>query len=94
MLWSMYGASFDDSAGCTRNRCTNAGYDLAGQQGDERPQADGDHRQHPAPPPDVDDEQAEREQRDQHQQVDRRQLHVDVGVRGAVDGASVENVSS
>ena len=60
MLCSMYGRSFDDSAGCTRNRWTNAGYDRAGHDGHERPQPDGEHRQHPAPPPDVDDEQHRR----------------------------------
>ena len=59
----------------------------ADQQRHERPQADGDDRIAPAPPPDVDDEQPEREQRDDQQQVDGRQLGVDVGVGGAVDHA-------
>ena len=51
----------------------------------QHPQADAHHRQHPAAPPDVGDEEAEGEHRDQDQQVRDAQLHVHVGVGRAVD---------
>ena len=54
---------------------------------DEGPHADRDHGQHPAPAQDVDQEQGAREQADQHQQVEGRELGLDVGVAGPVDHA-------
>ena len=60
--------------------------DVSHHQGHERPQADGQHRQHPASTPDVDDQQDDGKKRDEDQEVDRRKLRFDVGVGRAVDG--------
>ncbi len=56
----------------------------AGDDADEGPEPDGHRRQHPAALPDVVDEQAARQQRDEQQQLERRQRGVDVGVGGAL----------
>ena len=64
------------------------GVDRAGDHRDERPEADGDHRQPPPALPDVHDQQDRGEERDEEQEVDRRQLRLHVGVAGAVDEAA------
>ena len=62
--------------------------DAAHDDGDERPQADGDDRQGPAPLPQVEHEQHDRRQRDGDQQIERRQLRIDIGVERTVDHPS------
>ena len=63
--------------------------DRADHDRDEAPQADRDDREHPAAAEDVEDEQDRGRDRDEHQQVERRQLRLHVGVGGAVDHAPV-----
>ena len=62
--------------------------DAAHDDGDERPQAHGDDRQGPAPLPQVEHEQHDRRQRDGDQQIERRQLRIDIGVERTVDHPS------
>jgi hypothetical protein len=49
---------------------------------------DRDNREDPAPAPDIDHEQHEREERDHHQQTDGGKLRLDVGVTGTIDEAT------
>ena len=58
--------------------------DPADHHRDERPQADGDDRQHPALQPAVDEEEQGGGHRDDDQHVEGRQLGLDVGVAGAL----------
>ena len=62
--------------------------DVAHHKCHERPQADGKRRQHPASTPDVHNQQEDGEQRNEDQEVDRRQLCVDIRVGRPVDGAT------
>ena len=62
----------------------DGGIDRAHDDGHHHPQAHRGHRQHPAPLPDVDNQQDGGQHRDQQQQVDGGQLGVDVGEGGAV----------
>ncbi len=62
--------------------------DVAHHQCHERPQADGKRRQHPASTPNVHDQQENGEQRDEDQEVDRRQLCIDIRVGRPVDGTT------
>ena len=94
MLRAMYGCSLRRLGRLHLEALHERRVDRAGDDGDERPQADGDDRQHPAPLPDVDDEQDAAPKRDEDQQLDRRQLRVDVGVGGAVDDARGSRTSS
>ena len=55
---------------------------------DERPQPDRDDGENPAPPADVDDQQHGGAERDEDQQVDRRELCLGVGVSRTVDEPS------
>ena len=63
--------------------------DAAHHQCHERPQADSKSGQHPAPPPDVHQQQHNGEQRDEDQEVYDRELRIHVGVGGSYDGAPV-----
>ena len=68
------------------------GIDRAHQHRDERPQAHAQDRQHPALQADVVDEQAEGDQRDEHQERQGRQLRLDIGVGRAADHAAGREV--
>ena len=56
----------------------------AGDHRDERPEPDGDHGEHPTAAPDVDDQEHGGAERDEDQQIDRRELRFDVRVPRAV----------
>ncbi len=77
-----------DLVGVDPEALDEGGHEAPGEHGHEDPEADGHARQHPTPPPDVDDEEGEGEERDGHQQVERPHLDVDRGVGGPVHHAA------